>query len=188
MQSSDVPERLVSLVGQAVVEWSKIEAVWAGIFLDLIYQEVTLPRAADERPPDRRLPRERAKTLYFGVKNSAQQRQRVVQLATGVLRERRDLIRMLRKMRRKTDSLSLGRNGIVHAFYDRPMTSDGNVIIFGEVEMLTEGRTHLFQQVDPLVAIPQRIAEFKAHELEMIKVYFAVAEHLGLDAGDDQAT
>ena len=70
------PDRLTVLVGEAIIEWSRIEATWAHIFLNLLYSDLGEPEPTTQPisdvDPYFQQKRDRAAAVFFSVPNSAQ--------------------------------------------------------------------------------------------------------------------
>lgn len=144
--SAESPDRLVVLIGEVIVVWSQIEATWAHIFFNLLYEGFGAKATSDPEtggyvdPEDSAQKRERAAAVYFSIPNSRNQRRMVVSLAEVALAKKPKTVEAISKLARKTDKLSEWRNRLAHAYYDRDMTFEGTKIIYGDLQVSPHGK------------------------------------------------
>jgi hypothetical protein len=161
---ADKPDTLPKLIGEAIVSWSQIEAVWAHIFFHLVYDGLGAPLGIDtetgtpmpEEDPHWRQKRARAAAVFFSVPNSKNQRRMVVELAAEALKAKPEIFASLKKLAGMTDTLSEWRNKFAHAYYERPMTFQNNQVLYGPIAVSQLGK-YQYSEVEAT----KKIAEFE---------------------------
>lgn len=177
MMNHEADDEMVSLVGRAVIEWSKVEMYWAHIFRDLLFYDLGESREKDAEtgnfapPADFVIKDERADAVYFAAGSSHAQR-RLIRNVGGVVLEARSLVlAKLKELLATTSQLADSRNALVHAFYDNPIvvTDTGWQLQPLAIQEMTKFKKR------PAVAIPEASKAFKKHADEVAELWVLIS-------------
>jgi hypothetical protein len=146
MTEDDDRRELAESIGEALIEWSRVEHVWANIFRDLLFggigeQAIKDPHTGEIIPGgDAPQKNDRADALFFAQKSSHVQFGLIEAVGKVSLASRPELLLEFKAVLKRTRDLSGTRNSIAHAYYDsRVLFRDGQIEIT-PVHMLDFGR------------------------------------------------
>lgn len=141
-------------IGEALIEWSRVEHVWANIFRDLLFGGIGETNKKDPEtgaildPGDAAEKSERADALFFAQKNSSHQLRLIRAVGKVSLAGNLRLLTRFEAVLKRTVELSETRNSIAHAYYDNGLIiEDGNIEIT-PIQMLDFGRFKRAPKVD----------------------------------------
>lgn len=160
------PERqaIAESIGEALIEWSRVEHVWANIFRDLLFGGIGEPIRKDPQTGqiipggDTTQKNDRADALFFAQKNSQAQLGLIEAVGKVALAGRQDLLTgqdlltEFSTILRRTRTLSGKRNAIAHAYYDSRMQFQGGQIVILPAQMLDFGRFKKAPKIDVVEA------------------------------------
>lgn len=164
----DTEDPMIVLAGHAVFEWSRVELAWAGFFRDLLFDGIgdtySYPSQGEvEEPKDLNTKIARANAVFFNLGSGDSQRRLLESVAEVVLANRADLLKEVRTLLKNSRTLAHKRNGIIHAYYDRPLKFDGRSIEFGPISVEDFGGARKKPEFDFAMAVN----EFRRHGNEV---------------------
>jgi hypothetical protein len=156
-------------IGEALIEWSRIEHVWANIFRDLLFGGIGERNKKDPEngallePGDSAEKSERADALFFAQKSSSHQFRLIKAVGSVTLSGEPALLKRFEAVLKRTVQLSEIRNSIAHAYYDNGLIVEGGKIEITPIQMLNFGR---FKRA-PKVEIFDAVKDFTVHATEV---------------------
>lgn len=166
MIDDEKPDPMYLLTGQAVVEWSRVEMFWAFLFRDLLFDGVGNPVEFDPEtraplPPKNSAARvARANAVFFNAGSADAQRRLIESVAKVVLADRDEQLSDVTKLLKKSRTLAVKRNKIVHAYYDNPLIwTGGNTLRMGGFEIDDFGGA----RPKPDFSFHEAVADFRRH-------------------------
>lgn len=124
MTDGDSHRAIAARIGEALIEWSRVEHLWANIFRDLLFDGIGEKPEID---PETRSPGptkhdqekdDRADALFFSQKNSQIQFTMIEAVGKVSLAGQAELLRDFDALLKETRRHAQTRNSIAHAYYD----------------------------------------------------------------------
>jgi hypothetical protein len=180
--ADDPSERLMRLIGDALVTWSEVENLWRSIFPRVLFLGFRHEFRKDElkygpfREGD--TARDRAMAVWDSLTSSAAQIDLLLSVAPIALSqaERQKGLARLLALAKETHKKRGLRNAVAHSGFERPIRfvrtgPEGKMTLTAGPLTLTDNAHSLIRGKDPYTEIPRIIEEFKEHREKVRWVY-----------------